>query len=148
MPPLTSGAIERTSREAEKSVFLEISRNERCEGGKSLLRICALRTDSEHRTMSRSKHHEAHNALAINFFAIFLDANFASELARRFDKLGGGPGVDAKLVANGKFAALGGRLNQGGGSIAGGRVRREEKIEDQIRAIFRYLRPFSPKDAD
>jgi hypothetical protein len=125
MPPLISGAIERAPSRGLKSVFLEIPRNERCESGESLLRIFALRTDPEHRTMSRSKHHEAHNALAVNFFPIFLNANIASEFARRFDKLGGGPGVDAKLVANGEFAALGGRLNQGGGSIRGGWAWRE-----------------------
>lgn len=81
--------------------------------------------------MARSEHHEPHNAFAIDFLAVFLDSDVRGEFTRSFDKLGGRPGVDAKLVSNSEFAGRSRGLSQDERIIAASGGRREGKISTE-----------------
>jgi hypothetical protein len=53
--------------------------------------------------MSRRKHHEPHDALAIDLFAVLLNVDFRLEPVRNLHELSGRPGMDAQLVEDGEI---------------------------------------------
>ena len=44
------------------------------------------------------EHHQAHDALAVDFFAVLFHEDVAGKPVGGLDEQGGGPGVDAQLV--------------------------------------------------
>jgi len=44
------------------------------------------------------EHHQTHDAFAVNFFAVFLDEDFAGETTGSFDEHCGGTGMDSEFV--------------------------------------------------
>src|ERR1035437_1677084 len=49
------------------------------------------------------EHHQAHDALAVDFFAVLFHEYVAAEARGNFNKHGRRPGVDARLVGDGEF---------------------------------------------
>src|SRR5208283_163912 len=50
------------------------------------------------------EHHEAHDAFAVDLFAVLFDEVAAGEFIDEADEHGGGPGMDAELVEHDELA--------------------------------------------
>jgi hypothetical protein len=59
--------------------------------------------ECEPRAAARRQHHQTHDALAVDLFAIFFDQNVALESVGRLDEQRGGAGMNAKLVDDGQL---------------------------------------------
>jgi len=107
----------------ETSVLLEFARNQFSDRFERGIRIRSVHADDNHRSVTGSEHHQAHDALSIHFFTVFLHEDFGLETVRRFDELCGGPGVDAEFVEDREFF-----LNHGEAVRAGETVETPEWV--------------------
>lgn len=85
------------------SVFLEFASDEVGDGVERGVGVGAIGAYGDDRAVAGGEHHQAHDALAIDFLAILLDEDVGLEAIGRFDKLGGRTGVDAELVEDGEI---------------------------------------------
>src|SRR5690554_4312123 len=63
--------------------------------------VLAARPDGDLTAVLGSEHHHAHDALAVHLRVILADPDLGAEAGRELDELGGGPSVQAVLVADG-----------------------------------------------
>ena len=85
------------------SIFLELASDQVGDGVERGVGVGAIGAYGDDRAVAGGEHHQAHDALAIDFLAILLDEDVGLEAIGRFDKLGGGTGVDAELVEDGEI---------------------------------------------
>ena len=85
------------------SILLELAGNEvrdRLEGG---IGIRAVSTDGNDGAVTGGEHHQAHDALAIDFLSILFNEDIRLESVGGFDELRRRAGMDAQFVENGEI---------------------------------------------
>ena len=85
------------------SIFLELAGDEVGDRFERGVGVRAVGTNGDDGTVAGGQHHQAHDALAIDFLAILLNKNVRLKAIGRFDELRCGTGVDAELVENGEI---------------------------------------------
>lgn len=97
------------------SILLELAGDEILDGGERGIGVGPVGTDGDDGTVAGGKHHESHDAFAIDFLTILLNEDVRLETVGGFDKLRRRTGMDAELVENGEiFFGHEGWLTPGG----------------------------------
>ncbi len=86
-----------------RSVLVELAVDEGFEFGERLVGVVALGVDGDSAAGVGGQHHQAHDALAVDLFAVLFHEDVAAKAVGGFDEHGRRPGVDARLVGDGEF---------------------------------------------
>src|ERR1700761_7687642 len=87
------------SLEAQQPLFLvKLPLDERFEFGDGLRAVGAADMEDNFAAGAGRQHHQAHNAFAVDFFAVLFHENIARELVRGLHKKRRRPGMDAQLI--------------------------------------------------
>src|SRR5690606_13431515 len=70
----------------------------------SQLGVVSFRGDLDDRALGRREHHEAHDALAVDFFAVLLHPDVTGKAIGELDELRGGTGMETVFVRDSQFA--------------------------------------------
>lgn len=85
------------------SIFLELAGDEILKGGHRGIGVRTVGADGDDGAVAGGEHHQAHDALAIDFLTILLNEDVRLETVGGFDELRRRAGMDAELVENGEI---------------------------------------------
>src|SRR5947209_1569261 len=87
------------------SIFIELAIDQRLDLLERPIAVRPFTRNLELRAVPRRQHHEAHDALAVDAFAILFDPHVATKAAADFYEHGGGARMEAEAVLDGQFLA-------------------------------------------
>src|SRR5882672_12566829 len=144
--PRASRALMSTSEpgargpEDPESVLAELALDQRRQRGHRFDGLAARTGELDLAADAGGQHHQAHDGKARHFLALEADADHRIELAGHAHELGGGAGVQAAFVGNGKGAPE--RADAGIRALRRG-VAHEASLARMREATVMYLRPAS-----
>ena len=91
------------SQQSLKSILVELPLEQTLQFGNGLSRVRAFGVDGQSAAGPGGQHHQAHDALAVDGFAVLFHEDVSLEAIGGLDKHCRWPGVDAQLVLNRQF---------------------------------------------